>query len=87
MYAQSWRNIARFVVPFPNATTIDVTKELRDRNFTVLKMFEVADEFFQSLGLYSTKLAYNNTYIEQPKNTTVLCQPASWDYCNGKDFK
>lgn len=87
IHGQSWVNIAPIITPFPHAPSADITKELKDHNYSVLKMFDVADEFYQSIGLYSTKIAYDRSYIVQPENKSVLCQPTAWDYCNGADFR
>jgi peptidyl-dipeptidase A len=51
MWAQEWSNIADLVLPYPTFPDIDVTAELHRNNFTVLRMFQVAEDFFTSIGL------------------------------------
>lgn len=59
MWVQTWINEEHLVKPLPNASRVDVTKELRECNYTPLKMFEIADEFCQSPGLESNSMSYN----------------------------
>lgn len=54
MWAQSWESTARFTMPYPNKQSTDVTPEMIKQNYTSRKMFQLGDEFFQSLNM--TKL-------------------------------
>ncbi|GJQ74325.1 hypothetical protein Trydic_g4927 [Trypoxylus dichotomus] len=90
MWAQSWLNIAPLVMPFPNKTKIDVSSVFKENNWTVLKMFETADDFYKSLGLESNEMCYNVTggaVIEKPPDREVVCHASAWDFCNRKDFR
>ena len=51
MWAQQWSDIADIVSPFPNKPLIDVTNEMVKQGYTPLKMFEMGDDFFTSMGL------------------------------------
>lgn len=51
MWAQQWSDIADIVSPFPNKPLIDVTEEMVKQGYTPLKMFEMGDDFFTSMGL------------------------------------
>lgn len=46
--------IAAFTTPFPSKVLPDVTEEMVKQQFTPLKIFQMGDEFFQSLNM--TKL-------------------------------
>lgn len=54
MWAQQWSTIADIISPFPNKPLIDVTEEMVAQGYTQLKMFQLGDDFFQSMNL--TKL-------------------------------
>jgi peptidyl-dipeptidase A len=54
MWAQTWDEIADFTTPFPNKKLLDVTDEMVKQGYTAIKMFQMGDEFFQSLNM--TKL-------------------------------
>ena len=41
MWAQSWEGIYDILVPFPQAKPIDLTKILRDKQYTAKKIFDV----------------------------------------------
>ena len=51
MWAQSWNNLGDLVKPYPNKPSVDVTDAMVRKGWTAKKMFEKADEFFQSMGL------------------------------------
>jgi peptidyl-dipeptidase A len=60
MWAQEWQNIFSITQPFPNKTSIDVTKAMIAQNYTPVIMFHTADDFFQSLGLIPMPEAFWN---------------------------
>lgn len=91
MWAQEWGNIFEYVKPYPKARKIDIDGALKQQNYTALRMFQVADDFFQSLGLEANTMSYDVTkgaLIEKPKDgREVLCHASAWDFCNGHDFR
>lgn len=54
MWAQGWENIAEITSPFGDREMFDVTEEMVRQGYTPVQMFEMGDEFFQSLNM--TKL-------------------------------
>lgn len=46
--------VFRYTAPYPDKKSTDVTDEMIKQNITPLKMFQMGDEFFQSLNM--TKL-------------------------------
>ncbi|KAJ8984248.1 hypothetical protein NQ317_007480 [Molorchus minor] len=87
VWAQSWTNIADIVLPFPKASKMNIEAGLKERNFTTLDMFKIADEFYQSVGLLPMGNAYNESIgavFNKPKDgRKVVCHPSTADYCNG----
>jgi peptidyl-dipeptidase A len=51
MWAQDWTNLADILKPYPNSPDLDITDQMISKGWTIKKMFELADAFFQSLGL------------------------------------
>lgn len=43
--------VDRFATPFPSHTLPDVTTELHRQNYTVRRMYKMAERFFTSMGL------------------------------------
>ena len=41
MWAQSWGNLFEMLAPYPDATKVDLTQILKDKNFTVDKIVRV----------------------------------------------
>jgi hypothetical protein len=45
MWAQSWGNLFEMLAPYPDATKVDLTQILKDKNFTTEKIFRVKKFF------------------------------------------
>lgn len=52
MWAQDWSNIYDLLVPYPNATSTNLTKLLIENNYTVHKMFKVWILISKNLIIY-----------------------------------
>ncbi|KAJ8918902.1 hypothetical protein NQ315_016804 [Exocentrus adspersus] len=91
MWAQSWGNLADLVMPFPNITKMDVDAALKEQGYTVLKLFQTADEFYQSMGLFPMGVCYNESagaMINRPNDgREVVCHASAWDFCDGKTYR
>ncbi|CAG0915096.1 unnamed protein product, partial [Notodromas monacha] len=85
LWAQKWQEIFPIVSEFPNAS-LDVTEAMRKQNYTVKQMFELADRFFESLGLISLEEGapafYNLSMLQKPKekNLNVVCNGNARDF-------
>ena len=56
--------------------------------YDALRMFEITEEFFISLGLENlTETFWSKTIFEKPENKIVGCQPKAWDFYDGDDFR
>nr|XP_022921275.1 angiotensin-converting enzyme-like [Onthophagus taurus] len=87
-YAQSWEYLNKIVKPFPNAEEIDVTKILKSKNFTILKLFETANEFYTSMGLDDMSMAYGpKAMLDKIENREVVCHASAWDMCDPPDYR
>lgn len=90
LWGQSWIYLYNLVKPYSNASTTDVTKELNQQGYTPRRMFEVADEFFQSLGLEPNDICYNvsaGAIIEKPQDREIVCHASAWDFYDGKNYR
>ncbi|XP_002165887.3 uncharacterized protein LOC100206770 [Hydra vulgaris] len=80
MFAQNWENIFDLVKPSKTSKVFDVTKTLKEKNYTVQKMFTLAEDFFISLGLYKMPTSFwNNSVFTKPKNKDMVCHASAWD--------
>jgi len=52
-------------------------------------MFQLADEFFTSLGLEAVPpLFWENSMLVKPTDgRKVVCHASAWDFYTGKDFR
>lgn len=60
-WSQEWEDILDIVAPYPGKPAIDVTAEMVKQGYTPLRMFHLADDFFQSLGLPAMNAAFYNS--------------------------
>ncbi|RXM32683.1 Angiotensin-converting enzyme 2 [Acipenser ruthenus] len=92
-YGDYWRgNYETLDKDFPYAYTRDqLMEDVRDlykEGWTVDRMFEEAESFFMSVGLYKMNDEFwNNSMLEKPDDRKVVCHPTAWDMGNGKDFR
>nr|Q6Q4G4.1 RecName: Full=Angiotensin-converting enzyme; AltName: Full=Dipeptidyl carboxypeptidase I; AltName: Full=Kininase II; AltName: Full=TtACE; Flags: Precursor [Theromyzon tessulatum]AAS57725.1 angiotensin-converting enzyme [Theromyzon tessulatum] len=88
MWAQSWENIEYLLRPAPDLPSMDITEELVKQNYTALKLFQLSDTFFKSLGLIQMPQPFwEKSMIEKPADRDVVCHASAWDFYNRKDFR
>lgn len=87
-WAQNWQNIFDLLKPYPAAMASDITGEMRRQNWTVMRMFKTAEEFFTSLGLPKmTKKFWERSMLVKPKSRRAICHGSAWDFSTGDDFR
>lgn len=51
-------------------------------------MFQMAEEFFTSLGLKPMPPEFwRYSMFERPNERKVQCTASAWDFCNGIDYR
>lgn len=89
MWGQTWDNIADITTPFPNKKLLDVTEEMVRQGYTAVKMFEMGDQFFQSLNM--TKLPptfWEKSILEKPNDgRELVCHASAWDFYKKDDVR
>lgn len=87
MWAQNWRPILDVVTQGP-VETPDVTGEMVRQGYTPLKIFQVAEEFFTSMGLPPmTPEFWRNSVLQKTTEVYSQCTASAWDFCNNIDFR
>jgi peptidyl-dipeptidase A len=88
MWAQRWRNVAQFNLPYPDKEEVDLTAELRAQNYTVDKIFRTAEDFFKSINLTEMPQTFwERSILEKPKDREMVCHASAWDFYDRKDFR
>ncbi|XP_072939894.1 angiotensin-converting enzyme-like isoform X2 [Epargyreus clarus] len=89
IWAQTWGNVEKFTRPFPDKPEVDVTAALIKQNYSALKMFQVAEDFFKSLNLSGMpELFWERSIIEKPNDgRDMVCHASAWDFFDGEDFR
>ena len=88
MWAQSWNNLYDWTAPYPNRPSVDVSLSLKRQGYDPVRIFQLADQFFASLGMRSVPDPFwINSMLEKPLDRDVVCHASAWDFCNGRDFR
>ncbi|XP_055904990.1 angiotensin-converting enzyme-related protein-like [Eupeodes corollae] len=88
MWGQSWEEVADLFTPYPEKPYVDVTSEMVKQGLTPVKIFQLGDEFFQSLNM--TKLPeifWRESVLEKPTNREVVCHASAWDLFETDDVR
>ena len=72
-----------------------LTEHVRDafscvahQGYDALRMFELSEEFFVSLGLIPMpELFWEDSMIVRPVDRGVVCHASAWDFLNQVDFR
>ncbi|XP_062859441.1 angiotensin-converting enzyme [Trichomycterus rosablanca] len=89
MWAQTWSGIMDLVMPYPDATQVDVSQAMIDKGWNAWRMFEESDSFFTSIGLLPMPQEFwDKSMLEKPTDgREVVCHASAWDFYNRKDFR
>ncbi|XP_072029767.1 angiotensin-converting enzyme-like [Amphiura filiformis] len=88
MWAQSWVNLLDICQPYSDKPNIDITPVLQEKGYDALRMFQVSEEFFVSLGLIPMPQEFwDKSIIERPEDRDLVCHASAWDFFNQKDFR
>ncbi len=90
MWGRFWSGLNKIVQPYPGKTSLDPTPAMIKQNYTIRRMFELGDDFFQSMGLKPIpRNFYNLSLIEKPTDPKrkVQCHPSARNFYDGKDFR
>lgn len=80
MWAQQWGMIYNDLVPYPEATSIDIGPVMQAKNYTARKLQEISEEFFISLGFPKMPdLYWEKSVFEKPENISMVCHGSAWD--------
>ncbi|XP_036345745.1 angiotensin-converting enzyme-like, partial [Rhagoletis pomonella] len=82
MWAQQWSSIADIISPFPDKPLIDVTDEMVAQGYTPLKMFQMGDDFFQSLNLTKVPQDFwdKSILVKPDDGRDLICHASAWDF-------
>ncbi|KFB53819.1 hypothetical protein ZHAS_00022060 [Anopheles sinensis] len=89
LWGRKWDNIVDITVPYPSTPLIDITEELVGQGYTAVKMFEIADEFVQSLNMSKLPPTFwEKSILEDRKDgRDRACHPAIWDFYRKDDIR
>ncbi len=89
MWAQSWSEIYPLVKPddLPGPS-YDLTQQLRDNDYTPIKMVETGESFFSSLGFKELpETFWERSMIVRPDDREVVCHASAWDVDDEEDIR
>ena len=84
MQDKVWSNLFICILNNNNNNWID----FEFQKWNVTYMFQVAEEFYTSIGLLEMPTCYgNDSMIEKPDDREVVCHASAWDFYDKKDFR
>ncbi|XP_058122547.1 angiotensin-converting enzyme-like [Anopheles ziemanni] len=89
MWAQGWGNIADITSPFGDRQLLDVTEEMLRQGYNPIQMFEMGDEFFQSLNMSKVPQTFwDKSILEKPDDgRDLICHASAWDFSKPDDVR
>ncbi|KAG5345054.1 ACE enzyme, partial [Acromyrmex charruanus] len=88
MWSQNWEGLFELVQPFPASRKLDVTLDMMIQGITPIRMFQIAEEFFTSLGMKPMPPEFwKFSILEKPIDREIKCTPSAWDFCNRIDYR
>ncbi|XP_008198828.3 angiotensin-converting enzyme-like [Tribolium castaneum] len=88
MWAQKWRTVSEFTLPYPDKKDEDITSELKKQNYTAVKIFQTAEDFFKSINLTEMpETFWERSILTKPNDREIVCHASAWDFYDRKDFR
>lgn len=88
MWGRFWTNLYPLTVPFGQKPNIDVTNAMISQSWDAKRIFQEAEKFFVSVGLFNmTQEFWDKSMLTEPGDgRKVVCHPTAWDLGNN-DFR
>lgn len=88
IWGQDWAQITELLMPYPAVQKLEVTDEMLRQGFTPLRMFQMAEEFFTSMGMKPLPPEFwRHSLFDKPTDRKVQCTASAWDFCNKIDYR
>ncbi|XP_050072369.1 angiotensin-converting enzyme-like [Anopheles maculipalpis] len=89
MWAQDWAGVAAITSPFPDRQLLDVTEEMVRQGYTPIQMFEMGDEFFQSMNMTKVPASFwEKSILEKPDDgRDLVCHASAWEFSKTDDVR
>ncbi|XP_075231861.1 angiotensin-converting enzyme-like isoform X2 [Lycorma delicatula] len=89
LWGKSWEHLYESTKPYKNVKDFNVTDMLISKNYSVVMMAKMAEQFFKSLYLESLPQTFwRKSILEKPKDGRKFdCTPRSWDFFDGEDYR
>lgn len=87
IWAQTWSNIFP-LMGVDDTTTVDITKEIVDRDLSELDMVRIAEDFFVSLGFDRLpETFWERSLFVRPQDRNVVCYASAWNVDADEDVR
>jgi peptidyl-dipeptidase A len=80
MWAQQWNNIYDLLEPYPGASQLNVTAELKRQGYDAVRMTRSAESFYTSLGFPELPPGFwERSMLTRPRDREVDCYASAWN--------
>ncbi|KAJ3342651.1 hypothetical protein HDU93_001631 [Gonapodya sp. JEL0774] len=81
MWSQDWSNIYDILTPYPDVVSPTITPELIRQNYTAVKVHQLAESFYVSLGFDPLpETFWKRSMLVRPEGREVVCHASAWDF-------
>ncbi|XP_055372267.1 angiotensin-converting enzyme-like [Condylostylus longicornis] len=89
LWGQTWHPIIDLLTPYPDKPFFDVTDELIEQGYTPVKIFEMGDDFFQSINMKKLPDGFwEKSVLEKPSDgRNIICHASAWDFFKIDDVR
>lgn len=88
MWAQDWGHVYDLVAPYPKEPSLDATKKLEKDKWSAVRMVELGERFFSSLGFDPLPRSFwERSLFTRPRDREVVCHASAWDVASSGDLR
>ncbi|KAH9499518.1 hypothetical protein Btru_078039, partial [Bulinus truncatus] len=88
-WERNWNLLFDKLIVSSDVNIIDkITQNMINKNFTHETIFQLAEDFYTSIGLRSmTSSFWLKSILEKPRDRDIDCEPSAWDFQSPGDYR
>lgn len=89
MWGRFWNNNYDLLEPFKGKQSVDPSQEMEKQNYTALKMFQTANDYYFNMGMKRVPPSFwRLSMLSKPEDgRKVQCHATAWDFYDREDFR
>ena len=88
MWSQTWGEIYDLAQPYAGVAELDVTGAMQEQDYSAVRMTELAEDFFVSLGMPKLPQSFwGRSLLVKPSDREVVCHASAWSMDAADDVR